>query len=100
MAAPFEFSEVQAEHILDMQLARLTRLGRADLEEEMAKLRQTISELESHPRRPGGAARCCQDELGEIRASFASPRRAVVTFDPGEMAAEDLIDDERARRDP
>ena len=27
MAAPFEFSEDQAEHILDMQLSRLTRLG-------------------------------------------------------------------------
>ena len=47
MAAPFEFSDVQAEHILDMQLARLTRLGRADFEEEMAKLRQTIGELEA-----------------------------------------------------
>ena len=35
-AAPFEFSEVQAEYILDMQLHRLTRLGRAQLEEEMA----------------------------------------------------------------
>src|SRR4051794_38912247 len=33
MAEPFSFSEVQAEHILDMQLSRLTRLGRSDLEE-------------------------------------------------------------------
>ena len=32
MAEPFEFSEIQAEHILDMTLARLTRLGRANLE--------------------------------------------------------------------
>ena len=39
MAAPFEFSTEQAEHILDMQLSRLTRLGRSQLEEEMAKLR-------------------------------------------------------------
>ena len=47
MAAPFEFTEVQAEHILDMQLGRLTRLGRIDLEEEMAELRETIAELEA-----------------------------------------------------
>ena len=47
MAAPFEFSEEQADHILDMQLARLTRLGRANLEEEMAELRATIAELEA-----------------------------------------------------
>ena len=44
---PFEFSEVQAEHILDMQLHRLTRLGRANLEEEMEELRRTIAELEA-----------------------------------------------------
>ena len=31
-AAPFEFSEVQAEFILTMQLHRLTRLGRAELD--------------------------------------------------------------------
>ena len=46
-AAPFEFSEVQAEYILDMQLHRLTRLGRSQLEEEMAKLLATIAELEA-----------------------------------------------------
>ena len=47
MAEPFEFSEVQAEHILDMQLSRLTRLGKSDLESEMAKLRETIADLEA-----------------------------------------------------
>src|SRR5580700_2416946 len=40
MAAPFSFSENQANHILDMQLGRLTRLGRSELEGEMAKLRE------------------------------------------------------------
>ncbi len=64
MAAPFEFSDVQAEHILDMQLARLTRLGRSDLEEEMAKLRQTIGELRGPPEGPGPHERCHQDGAG------------------------------------
>ena len=31
MAGPFEFSEIQANHILDMALARLTRLGVTNL---------------------------------------------------------------------
>src|SRR5688572_19596205 len=39
-AEPFTFSEVQAEYILDMQLHRLTRLGRAELEAEMERLPQ------------------------------------------------------------
>ena len=94
MAAPFEFSEVQAEHILDMQLSRLTRLGRADLEEEMAKLRQTISELEAILGDQALLNGVVKTELGEIRTRFSSPRRAVITVDPGEMAPEDLIDDE------
>jgi DNA gyrase subunit A len=47
MAEPFEFSDAQANHILDMTLARLTRLGRTNLEEELAKLRETIAELEA-----------------------------------------------------
>jgi len=47
MAAPFAFSEEQANHILDMTLGRLTKLGRTELEEEMAKLRETIAELKS-----------------------------------------------------
>ena len=38
MSEPFSFSEIQANHILDMTLARLTRLGRSNLEEEHAKL--------------------------------------------------------------
>ena len=38
MAEPFSFTEVQATHILDMTLGRLTRLGRSELEEEMSQL--------------------------------------------------------------
>jgi DNA gyrase subunit A len=93
MAAPFEFSEVQAEHILDMQLARLTRLGRADLEEEMAKLRETIAELEAILGDRELLNGVLKRELAEIRSKFNSPRLAVVTFDPGDLSAEDLIED-------
>ena len=72
----------------------MTRLGRADLEEEMAKLRQTMAELEAILGRPRGMLNgVVKTELGEIRARFNSPRRAVITVDPGEMAAEDLIED-------
>jgi DNA gyrase subunit A len=94
MAAPFEFSEIQANHILDMQLARLTRLGRADLEKEMAELRQTIAELEAILADEGRLRAVIKDEMGAIRAKYATPRRAIVTFDEGDMSAEDLIDDE------
>jgi DNA gyrase subunit A len=94
MAAPFEFTEVQAEHILDMTLSRLTRLGRTQLEEEMTQLRQTIAELEAILADEDVLLGVIKSELLEIREEFATPRRAEITFDPGEMDAEDLITDE------
>ncbi len=54
MAPPFEFSEIQAVDILDMQLRRLTRLSRIDLETELAEAQATIaSSTRSSP------TRCC-----------------------------------------
>jgi DNA gyrase subunit A len=93
-AAPFEFSEEQANHILDMTLARLTRLGRSNLEDEMAKLREEIAELESILADPIKLRGVIADELGQIREKFANERRSVVTHDPGDMNVEDLVDDE------
>jgi DNA gyrase subunit A len=94
MAAPFEFSENQAEHILDMQLSRLTRLGRANLEEEMEQLRATIQELEAILGDDRVLRQVIKDEMSAIRDEFATPRLSEITFDPGDMDIEDLIDDE------
>jgi DNA gyrase subunit A len=94
MAEPFEFSDVQAEHILDMTLSRLTRLGRADLEEEMAKLRETIIELRSILDDEGKLRVVIKTELAEVKDEFATPRKAEITLDPGDMNNLDLIDDE------
>jgi len=95
MAAPFEFSEEQAVHILDMTLGRLTRLGRAELEEEMAQLRQTIAELEAILADPARLRAVISSELGEVRERFADERRTRIVHDPGEIGTEDLIEDEQ-----
>src|SRR5271165_3641049 len=94
VADPFGFSEEQANHILDMTLGRLTRLGRSELEEEMAQLRETILELEAILADPARLRSVIAEEMGEIRTTFANERRSVVTYDPGELGVEDLIDDE------
>jgi DNA gyrase subunit A len=94
MAAPFEFSEIQANHILDMTLARLTRLGRSQLEAELATLRETIAELEAILADPGRLRQVIKDEMGEIHTRHAEPRRAEITYDPGDIDILDLIDDE------
>ena len=94
MAAPFEFSTEQAEHILDMQLSRLTRLGRSQLEEEMAKLRETIAELELILSDEGRKRAVISDELGAIKKTYGQGRRSQITYDVGDLDIEDLIDDE------
>ncbi len=94
MAAPFEFSEIQTNHILDMQLSRLTRLGRANLEEELAELRAEIAELELILASDERLNQVIKDEMGEIRGDFANERRTALVPDPGELDIEDLIDDE------
>jgi DNA gyrase subunit A len=94
MAEPFSFSEQQAEHILDMTLGRLTRLGRANLEEEMEELRRTITELQAILADPSRLRAVIATELGEIRSKYANDRRTVITHDPGELGVEDLISDE------
>jgi len=94
MAEPFEFTEVQATHILDMTLGRLTRLGRQELDEEMAQLRETIAELQGILGSEQKLFAVIKDELGEIGEKYIEDRRTEITFDTGEIDIEDLIDDE------
>jgi len=94
MGEGFEFSEIQANHILDMPLGRLTRLGRSELEKEMAKLRESIAELEAILNDEGRMRQVIKDELAEVKEKEADDRRSELMHDPGEIDIEDLIDDE------
>jgi DNA gyrase subunit A len=94
MAEPFSFSEEQAVHILDMTLGRLTRLGRAELDEEMQKLRETIAELQSILADETKLRAVIAEELAAVRDTFAEPRRTEIVNDPGELGIEDLVADE------
>jgi DNA gyrase subunit A len=94
MTDPFGFSEEQAEDILQMPLRRLTRLSRIELETELAELRATIEELESILADEVKKRTVIKTELAAIRAEFATPRRSVIAFDPGDMSVEDLTPDQ------
>ena len=94
MVVPFEFSEIQANYILDLQLGRLTRLGRAELDEELGKLRTTIAELQSILDDPVKLRGVIKSELAEVRQEFAKPRKSIITYDPGDLNIEDLIEDQ------
>ena len=47
MSEEYGFTEIQANHILDMQLVRLTRLGKSTLQERMQELSLIIADLEA-----------------------------------------------------
>ena len=95
MAEPFSFSEEQAEHILDMTLGRLTRLGRAEARGGDGGAAPHHRRARGHPGRPGPPARRDRRRSSaSIRAKYANERRTQVTHDPGELGVEDLISDE------
>ena len=93
MAVPYEFSEIQAIDILDLQLRQLTRLSRLDLETELTDLRETIKDLQAILADDGLLRAVIKDEMLGIKESFATPRVCEITYDDGEMSIEDLVDD-------
>ena len=93
MAAPYEFSEVQANDILDMQLRQLTRLSRLDLQSELDDTRASIIDLQEILDNPERLSTVIRDEITEIKDTFATPRVCELTYDDGEMSIEDLVDD-------
>jgi DNA gyrase subunit A len=93
MAVPFEFTEVQANDILDMQLRQLTRLSRIDLETELEDIRDSIKYLQGILANPDRLNGVIKDEITAIREEFATDRVCQITFDEGDMSIEDLVDD-------
>ncbi len=93
-AAPYEFSDVQATHILDMALRRLAALERQKIHDEYRELRNTIAELEAVLADEGKLRGVIKDELGVIREKYGDARRTLINNDPGEIADLDLIEDE------
>jgi len=93
MAEPYEFTEVQANDILDMQLRQLTRLSRLDLQSELDETRANIVDLQEILDSPERLNTVIRDEITEIKDTFATPRVCELTYDDGEMSIEDLVDD-------
>lgn len=88
------FSEKQANHILDMQLSRLTRLGRSNLDDELLQLNAAITELEQILADDARLRSVIVDEMTELRDKHPTPRRSEILADEGDMEVEDLIKNE------
>jgi DNA gyrase subunit A len=79
----FDLSEVQANYILDMQLRRLTRLSRIEVERERDELTETISQLTAILQDDGLLRRTVSAELAEVAKAHTTPRRTVLLESAG-----------------
>lgn len=90
----YNLSETQARAILDLRLQRLTAMGVKEVTDELqelaAKIKDYLSILASRER----IMAIISDELREVRAQFAVPRRTEIVDWAGDMDDEDLIERE------
>ncbi len=90
----FKLSEIQANHILDMPLRRLTKLARTELDDEHKKLLADIKYFNTLLKDPKKLRGVIKDELAEIRKKHADARRTQIRADEGDLDVEDLIAEE------
>ncbi len=90
----YNLSEIQARAILDLRLQRLTQLGVQEVTDELkdlaAKIRDFLDILGSRDRIMSIIA----NELREVRAAHAVPRRTEIIDWAGDLDDEDLIERE------
>jgi DNA gyrase subunit A len=91
LIARFEFTEKQAQAIIELQLQRLTGMERQKIIDELAEIQRRIAEyLEIL-----GSEKVLRDlivkELKEVQKEFGDERRTQIIEDTGEIHLEDLV---------
>nr|NLD41567.1 DNA topoisomerase IV subunit A [Actinomycetales bacterium] len=82
----FDLTEIQAEHILQLRLRRLTRFSRLELEAERDQLAREIEELSAILGSDERLRTVVSEELAEVSARLATPRRTILLEDSGAAA--------------
>ena len=90
----FDFSDRQAQAILDMRLQRLTGLERKKIDDEYVDILQTIDYLESVLADEQKVLNIIKKDLQEKAEKFGDDRRTDIVADTGNMDVLDLIADE------
>ncbi len=91
----FDFSEIQAQAILDMKLARLTGLERKKIDEEYLDLIKKIERFKTILASPKEIDLIIKDELDEMKKRFNDERRTeIIEAEVEDIELEDLIADE------
>jgi len=96
LVAKFEFTEIQAKAILEMQLQRLTSLEREKIEEELRELREKIAELKEILASDAKIRQVIVKELREVQKKYGDARRTQIIEEEADIRLEDLIAEEEA----
>jgi DNA gyrase subunit A len=91
LIARFEFTERQAQAILELQLQRLTALEREKVQQEYDELQKKIREYEEILASDKVLRRVIVDELKQVQKEYGDLRRTEIIEEQAEIKLEDLI---------
>ena len=91
LIAAFDFTERQAQAIIELQLQRLTGMERQKILEELAEIQRRIAEYLEILGSEAVLRGVIVKELREVKKSFGDERRTQIVEDPGEILLEDLV---------
>lgn len=87
----FEFSDVQAQEIVNMRLYQLTGMERERLEKEFNELQMKIKELKAILADRNLLLRVIREEILTIADKYGDDRRTSIGYDEFDISMEDLI---------
>ena len=95
LIARFDFTDAQAQAIVDMRLRALTGLERERLQNEYDELEEKIAEYLAILGNENILYSVIKEELLVLKAKYADARRTYITYEDGEINLEDLIKNEQ-----
>jgi DNA gyrase subunit A len=94
LISSFEFSDAQAQAILDMRLQRLTGLEREKINSEYEELIKSIDRFHAILGSPAMVLQIIREEMTEIGKRHGDERKTEIVEEVGDVNAEDLIAEE------
>lgn len=94
LISEFDLSEIQAQAILDLRLARLTGMELDKIRDEYEAIMREIKDLEDILANESRRYQIIKDELIEVKEKYGDERRTEIDYSGGEMSIEDIIPNE------
>ena len=91
LVTSFQFSEIQAQAIIELQLQRLTGMERQKILDELAEIQRMIAEYLEILGSEKVLKQVIVKELKEVQKEFGDERRTIIIEDTGEIKLEDLV---------